>query len=454
MKNLLISFLVFVLIVCHLSYTSQGKFDLSEKEKIRAEIKSEALWTWQSYKKLAWGHDELNPLKGTPRDWYREPILMTPVDALDMLYVMGEKNEADSTKEYIIKNLNFDMDIYVKNFEITIRFLGGLIASYELSGDKRLLDKAEDLAKRLLKAYNTPTGMPWVMVNLKTGNVKDSITNPAEIGTNILELGTLSKLTGNPVYYETAKKSLMALYSRRSSIDLLGEQINSSSGNWTSTTAHIGSCIDSYYEYLVKASILFKDTVYRNMWEVHAKSIQKNIAEEVNGHLWYGRVDLNLGKKTQPLYGALDAYFPALLALSGDLEHAKALQESSDSMWNQFVIEPEQFNYKTMEVIDGGYALRPEIIESAYYLYHYTHDPKYLEMGKKYFEDIRKYCKTEYGYAALKDVRTKEKLPSMESFLFAETFKYLYLLFSPDSTLEFDKVIFTTEAHPLKRQVN
>lgn len=451
MKNILVFFLAITFLGFLFSCRPKSNFDPKEAEKLRAEIKSEALWTWHNYKKYAWGHDELNPLKGTSKDWYKESLLMTPVDALDMLYIMGEKNEADSTKEYIIHNLSFDKDIYVKNFEITIRFMGGLISSYELTGDKRLLDKAEDLEKRLLKAYTSPTGMPWVMVNLKTGAVMDSLTNPAEVGSNILELGTLSKLTSNPMFYETARKSLLALYSRRSPIDLVGEQINIISGNWTNSTAHVGSCIDSYYEYLVKASILFKDSSYRNMWDVHQKSISKNIAEEINGRLWYGRVDMNTGKKTQALYGALDAYFPALLALSGDLSHAEALQESSDYMWNHFTIEPEQFNYKTMEVIDGGYALRPEIIESAYYLYHFTHDPKYLEMGKKYFEDIRKFCKTEYGYAALKDVRTKEKLPSMESFLFAETFKYLYLLFSPDSTLEFDKVIFTTEAHPLKR---
>jgi ER degradation enhancer, mannosidase alpha-like 2 len=451
MKILNSALLIVCISVILFSCKSPKEIDLSAKEKFRAEIKSEALWTWYNYKKYAWGHDELNPLKGTSRDWYKESLLMTPVDALDMLYIMGEKQEADSTKEYVILNLNFDKDIYVKNFEITIRFLGGLIASYELCGDKRLLDKAEDLAKRLMKAYNSPTGMPWVMVNLKTGAVKDSLTNPAEIGSNILELGTLSKLTGNPIYFETAKKSLFALYSRRSRCDLLGEQINIFTGNWTSSTAHIGSCIDSYYEYLVKASILFRDSSFKVMWDIHAKSIQKDISEQVNGHLWYGRVDMNTGKKTQPLYGALDAYFPALLALSGDLKHAGELQESSDYMWNYFRIEPEQFNYKTMEVLDGGYALRPEIIESAYYLYHFTRDPKYLQMGKQYFDDIRKYCKTELGYAALKDVRTKEKLPSMESFVFAETFKYLYLLYSPDSTLDFDKVIFTTEAHPLRR---
>ena len=48
-------------------------------------------------------------------------------------------------------------------------------------------------------------------------------------------------------------------------------------------------------------------------------------------------------------------------------------------------------------------------------------------------------------------VITKEKSDSMQSFLFAETFKYFYLLFAPPRTLNFDKVIFNTEAHPIRR---
>ena len=96
-------------------------------------------------------------------------------------------------------------------------------------------------------------------------------------------------------------------------------------------------------------------------------------------------------------------------------------------------------------------AIRPEIIESAYYLYHFTGDPKYLEMGKTFFRSLVAWCRTEAGYAYLKDVTTKEKADGMESFFFAETMKYLYLLFAPGETLSFDQIIFTTEAHPIRR---
>lgn len=39
----------------------------------------------------------------------------------------------------------------------------------------------------------------------------------------------------------------------------------------------------------------------------------------------------------------------------------------------------------------------------------------------------------------------------MESFLFAETFKYYYLLFALAKALDFDGVVFNAEAHPLRR---
>ena len=143
--------------------------------------------------------------------------------------------------------------------------------------------------------------------------------------------------------------------------------------------------------------------------------------------------------------------FPAVLALSGDLNRARRLQESSFRMWRIHDIEPEELDFSDMRVTSPGYPLRPEIVESTYYLYHFTRDRKYLRMGQTMWRDFVKYCRTDEGYAALKSVVTKEKNDSMQSFLFAETFKYFYLLFAPPKTLDFDRVIFNTEAHPLHK---
>src|SRR6266702_7732131 len=120
------------------------------QEQLAAQVRSEFLHAWNGYKKYAWGHDDLRPLSKTYHDWYSQPLLMTPVDALDTMILMGFKDEANRTREYIVRNLAFDKDISVQNFEITIRLLGGLLSSYQLTGDKGLLNLAEDLGTRLL----------------------------------------------------------------------------------------------------------------------------------------------------------------------------------------------------------------------------------------------------------------------------------------------------------------
>jgi mannosidase alpha-like ER degradation enhancer 2 len=160
---------------------------------------------------------------------------------------------------------------------------------------------------------------------------------------------------------------------------------------------------------------------------------------------------METGKRTDTTFGALDAFFPAVLVLSGDVTRAERLQDSSFKMWNLHGIEPEVLNYETMKVEYPGYPLRPEIVESTFYLYRKTGDEKYLKMGGSMWKDFVKYCRTDAGYASLTSVVTKEKADSMQSFLFAETFKYFYLLFAPEKTLDIDAVIFNTEAHPMRR---
>jgi ER degradation enhancer, mannosidase alpha-like 2 len=443
--------LILFLILFPLSVSAQPL----NKKKLAAEVKAEFLHAWNGYKKYAWGHDDLKPLSKSYHDWYPQPLLMTPVDSLDTMIIMGLNDEANATRKYIVENLSFDKDISVQNFEITIRLLGGLLTGYQMTGDKRLLQLAEDLGRRLLPVFESPTGMPYRYVNLKTGKVRDPVSNPAETGTLLIEFGTLSKLTGKPIFYEKAKRGLVETYRRRSAIGLVGEWINVEKGNWTNTDSHISGAIDSYYEYLFKCWRLFGDRECQKMWLDSIVAINKYLADEVsdpsNKALWYGHANMQTGVRGDTTYGALDAFFPAVLVMSGDLKRAKRLQESSFKMWKHHGIEPEAFDYKANKVTSPGYPLRPEIVESTYYLYHYTRDPHYLRMGEQLWRDFVEYCRTEEAYAALKSVVTKEKVDNMQSFLFAETFKYFYLLFSPPNALNFNQVTFNTEAHPIKR---
>jgi len=442
---LLSAFAMFAMYGCAKSRSDE------EAQQLAARVRTEFLHAWNNYERYAWGHDASRPLSKTGHDWYGQSLLMTPVDALDTLILMHLDAEAERARALIVSDLSFDRDIYVKNFEITIRLLGGLLSSYQLTGDKRLLSLAEDLGNRLLPVFKSPTGLPYVYVNLRTGQTRDPVTNPAETGTLLLEFGTLSKLTGKPVFYEKAKRALVETFKRRSPLGLVGESINVDTGAWTNADSHISGGIDSYYEYLWKCWLLFGDNDCRDMWNASILTINKYLADEIRGELWYGHADMQTGERTKTIYGALDAFFPALLAFSGDLERARRLQASSFKMWNLYGIEPETLDYKTMRVVAGSYHLRPEIIESTYYLYRCTGGPEYRRMGEKMFDDFVKYCRAEAGYAALADVISKEQVDEMQSFVLAETFKYFYLLFAPPETLQFDKVIFNTEAHPLKR---
>ena len=440
----------------------------SNRRALAAQVRTEFLHAWNGYKKYCWGHDELKPISKTCRDWYDTSLLMTPVDSLDTMILMGLNDEAKTTREYIATHLSFDKDIYVQNFEITIRLLGGLLTGYEMTGDTRLLKLADDLGTRLLPVFESPTGLPYRYVNLKTGKVRGNPSNPAETGTLLIEFGTLAKHTGKRIYFDKAKRALVETYNRRSPIGLVGTWINVETGQWTNTDSHISGAIDSYYEYLLKCAILFNDKDCRRMWNESIVAINKYLADESSveviaserlhrrigrrGELWYGHADMKIGKRTATTYGALDAFFPAVLALSGDLDRARRLQESSFKMWNTHGIEPERFDYVKNEVVSAGYPLRPEIVESTYFLYHFTRDAAYLRMGEKMWKDFVKHCRTDEAYAALKSVVTKEKNDSMQSFLFAETFKYFYLLFEPRTKLNFDRVIFNTEAHPVRRK--
>lgn len=426
--------------------------DAAEAARMAEQVREATRHAWQGYMQYARGHDDLKPISAQPRDWYPAPLLMSPVDALDTLLLLGLDKEANEARELIVGQLSFDQDIEVQNFEVTIRLLGGLLSAYQMTNDARLLKLADDLGTRLSPVFDSPTGLPYTHVNLRTGKTRGTISNPAETGTLLLEFGTLARLTGKQAYYDKAKRALVETYKRRSKIGLVGLNIDVETGEWTNKDASIAGGIDSYYEYLLKCWKLFGDEDCKRMWEDSIGPLNRYLADEVrDGELWYGHADMDSGARTSTTYGALDAFMPGLLALGGDLERARRLQESNLKMWRLHGIEPESLDYAAMQVRSPGYALRPEIVESAYYLHHYTGDARYRGMGKEFFDDFVKYTRTEHGFSALKDVRSKEKDDSMESFLFAETFKYYYLLFAPAETLDFDGVVFNTEAHPLRR---
>ncbi len=413
------------------------------------EVKDAFRHAWHGYVRYAWGHDRLKPVSETYHDWYSSPLLMTPMDAYGTMRIMGLTQEADSDKALILGHLSFDHDMMVQVFEVNIRLLGGLLAAYQRDHDPRWLALAKDLGNRLMPAFKSPTGMPYVRVNLATGATADADNNPAEIGTLRLEFGLLSRITGDPRYADAARRADEAVFQRRSKIGLVGTIIDVDNGKWLNPASHVGGRIDSYYEYLLKSWLLFGDAQDHRMWTSSVDSLNKYVADSTSTGLWYGVVDMNTGKRTATTFGALQAYLPAVLALSGEMGRAESLMNSVYSMWTRYGIEPEAFDYETGKILDPGYDLRPEALESAYYLFVLTGNERYRDMGRDIFHRIVKATRVANGFTRLTDIRTQKKGDGMPSFFLAETLKYAYLLADPGA-LDFDKVIFNTEAHPLR----
>ena len=405
---------------------------------------------WEGYRRYAWGHDELKPLSKTSHDWYATSLLMTPVDSYDTMLLMGLRAEAAEARALIRERLSFDVDQSVQVFEIVIRHLGALLASYQLDGDSLFLRLAADLGDRLLPAFDSPTGMPYRFVNLRTGATSGPVSNPAEIGTLLLEFGTLSRLTGNPAYYDKAKRAVSEVYRRRSSVTgLVGTTIDVRTGEWQNRDSHVSGAIDSYYEYLLKSWLLFGDRDFEQMWRSSIAAVHRHLLDDRFATLWYGHADMDTGARASPRFGALDAFLPGVLALAGDTARAGRLMLSVYRMWATFGIEPEAMDYERMSVVNGGYPLRPESIESAWYLYRLTGNPLYRDMGRHMYDALVRTARTDAGFASVADVRTGELEDEMPSFLLAETFKYAWLLFAPPGVVDLERVVFNTEAHPL-----
>ncbi|XP_055630276.1 ER degradation-enhancing alpha-mannosidase-like protein 2 [Toxorhynchites rutilus septentrionalis] len=472
--------LVVTLLCCVLieNATCLRKYTKEDMIRLREEVRAMFQHAYDGYLRYANKYDELRPLSCDGVDTWGSYSL-TLIDALDTLAVMGNYSEFRRVVKLLEKK-SFDSDINVSVFETNIRIVGGLISSHMMSHkagvelepgwpcDGPLLRLAEDVAKRLLPAFDTRTGMPYGTVNLKYGVPygETSVTCTAGIGTFIVEFGALSRLTGDPIYEEVALNALYALYDHRSSIGLFGNHIDVQTGRWTAQDAGIGAGVDSYYEYLVKGAIMLNKPDLMHMFNEGRKSIDKYLKRD-DWHVW---VSMNKGQVTLPVFQSLEAYWPGVLSLFGDTSVAMKTLHNYHTVWKQYGFLPEFYNIPNAEAGANreNYPLRPELIESVMYLYRATGDPYLLEVGEDILRSIEYSAKTPCGYATIKNVRDHHKEDRMESFFLAETTKYLYLLFDPDNFIHNDGrvgtvintthgeciidaggYIFNTEAHPI-----
>lgn len=460
MKNAaLIVFGMLILFSCKQDPKTENieKVKDNELTLLQAEVKAETLRSWQAYKKYAWGHDVLLPLSKSYFNWYEESLGISPIDAYSTLKVMGLENEAKEIEEYALA-MDWDKDLYVQTFEVNIRILGGLLSMYHYTKNEAILEKTKDFGDRILPAFNTPTGIPAHSVNLRTGKLagnqgkgKGDIVNVAQAATYLFEFGILSYYTKDPKYYQAAKKATKAIFDRKSEIGLPGENINVNTGEWEGTKwHHLQAGVDAYYEYMYKSWMIFPDPEIKEIWDYSKSKIDEYLLDEYEGQTFYTIVDMETGEILKRSVSLYDAFFPAIQAISGDIDAAEKNQKTWDWLWNKYGLLPSRYKYDEDKIEYANSEINPEIMESAYYLNQITGKEEYLNMIKQYWADVKKNCKNDIAFNSIQDVRTMEKKDYLATYFFAETMKYFYIAFS-QGEFDFNEHVFNTEAHTFKK---
>jgi endoplasmic reticulum Man9GlcNAc2 1,2-alpha-mannosidase len=166
------------------------------------------------------------------------------IDALDTMMLMNLTEEIERARSWIVESLDWDQDREVSLFETTIRMLGGLLSAHYISGyDDVYLEKAVDLADRLLGGFDSPTGIPYASVNLKyrTGHqsyADGGASTTSEVSTLQLEFKYLAKLTGETLYWEKAEKVIEALESNKAQDGLVPIFVHPESGSSKQDVTH------------------------------------------------------------------------------------------------------------------------------------------------------------------------------------------------------------------------
>lgn len=453
----------------------------SEADRWADEVRDAMRHTWVGYRMRAWGRDEVKPVSGKAKDWCR--LAITMLDGLSTLWVMGLHKEFDEAADYLLKN---PMPSKGKHglhsvFEINIRALGGLLSAYSLSGRDVFLETARRLGDVLLSAFRTESGLPDAAIDVGTGESgkhtwqkKKGNIILAEPTTLQVEFRYLSHVTGNPAYKEAADHAMRVV------MDTVGQRgivpiylTPSAKPAFAGKKISFGAMGDSYYEYLLKQWLQSgkKDNKFKDTWKqairdmiselvLKTKGGRTFVAEKNNGKP-VNRMDhlacfvggmLMLGSRTLPA-AEVDPHWETLAAEIGETCYEMYRRMPTGLSPEYVLFKPESDKADMVTPQDAPHnLLRPEAIETLYYLHYYTGDPKYRRWAYEMFSAFQKHCKTRFGYSAVADVR---KVPaafkdSQESFWLAETLKYFYLIFAPRNALSLEEFVLNTEAQPLR----
>lgn len=477
-------------------------------------VRNAFIRAWEGYKAHAWGHDELRPLSNGSTDPFNG-WGASVVDALDTLLVMGLPREYAYARQHV-RDIDFTLvsgarsaygqaDGRIPVFETAIRYLGGLLSAYDLSGDKLMLHRAEELAQLLLPAFNTFSGVP--LGRLKLGQPVSpgpaGTVVLAEAGSLVLEFTRLWMVTGNLTYFSVVHRTTDWLAHNVSlPQSMTGDRVKTGSllptyirpeTSGSSGAYTFGGMADSYYEYLVKTHQMLGGRVdlYGETYAAAVRDAHAALFAEIKtvpgtpllvvgqAHGPQGGLSLTLEHLACFSGGMLGLGAKLLPERSGeDIVAAQRVTETCYWAYNATIsgLGPEDVTFYRStdrdrftvrsgagESLPRGnpqigvrrtgkeYKGRPETIESVLYMYRLTGDYVWQERGWQMFASWVRHSMTPVGFAQVRDVNAWPviKQDNMESFVFAETFKYYYLLFSPPSHISLDEYVFTTEGHPL-----
>ena len=197
--------------------------------------------------------------------------------------------------------------------------------------------------------------------------------------------------------------------------------------------------------------MIFPDPEIKEIWDFSINKINEYLLDEFEGRTYYTIVDMHNGTILKRSVSLYDAFFPAIQAISGDIDAAEKNQKSWDWLWDKYGLLPSRYHYGKDTIEYANSELNPEIIESAYYLHQITGKKEYYDMVEKYWRDINDCCKSEVAFHSIEDVRTMKEKDYLATYFYAETLKYFYIAFAGKEVFDFDAHIFNTEAHSFRR---
>jgi len=265
-----------VLPAVQFAFPEEASETARQREDRQNDVKRVFERCWQAYHDRAWLHDELAPISGgfktTFGGW-----AATLVDSLDSLWILGMRAEfAVAVEATLTIDFANTTSTEINLFETTIRYLGGLVAAYDLSGDTRLLDKSLELADMLYVAFDTPNRMPitrWKVQLAAAGEEQIAEENVlvAELGSLALEFTRLSQITRDPKWYDAVQRIMVVFAQQQNHTNLPGmwplvvnpRDLDLASG----TVFTLGAMSDSLYEYLPKMfALLGGSAMYESMY--------------------------------------------------------------------------------------------------------------------------------------------------------------------------------------------